>query len=166
MARRILLASPLDPTAIATKLKDVLGDRTTKPVKGVTGNGSEQDVTLFYYRPNIQNSFQTRLIATMEPDGTGTRIEGKMGPPGSATAFLGCWFGFLTLFLLVGGGGILASDASIGDAILFIAIPGAMMGFGVLLWRLGTWTAKADEAAILAFLATTIAARPAAGEGS
>jgi len=28
-----------------------------------------------------------------------------------------------------------------------------------VLWRLGTWTAKKDEAAILAFLATTVAAR-------
>lgn len=156
---RIVLQSPLAPDAIATKLKDVLGDRTTKPAKGVTGQGSEQDMTLFYFRPNIQNSFQTSLTATMEPAGGGTRIEGKIGTPASARLFMGCWFGFLTLFLGLAGGSMIASGAPLGEMLPFLAIPLGMMAFGGLLWRLGTWTAKKDEAAILAFLATTVAAR-------
>lgn len=58
MARHIVLTSLLAPDAIARKLKDVLGDRTAKPVRGVTGAGSELAMTLFYFRPNIQSSFQ------------------------------------------------------------------------------------------------------------
>ena len=164
MARRIVLQSPLDPAAIATKLKHVLGDRTAKPMKGVTGNGSEQDMTLFYFRPNIQNSFQTSLTATMEPAAGGTRIEGKIGTPVSARVFMGCWFGFLAVFLVLAGGGTIASGAPLNDVLPFVAIPLGMMAFGALLYRLGTWTAKKDEAAILAFLATTVAARPAGGD--
>ncbi|MFA6114853.1 MAG: hypothetical protein WC729_12690 [Sphingomonas sp.] len=160
---RIVLQSPLSPAAIATKLKEVLGDRTARPVKGVTGNGTEQDMTLFYFRPNIQNSFQTSLTATMEPAGGGTRIEGKIGTPASARVFMGCWFGFLTVFLALAGGGTIASGAPLGAIVPFVAIPLVMMAFGALLWRLGTWTAKQDEAAILAFLATTLAARPLSG---
>jgi hypothetical protein len=161
MARRITLTSPLAPEAIARKLKDVLGDRKAKPVKGVTGAGSEQTMTLFYFRPNIQNSFQTSFTATMEPIGGGTRIEGKIGTPTSARIFMGCWFGFLIVFIGLAGGGTIASGAPIADVLPFVGIPLAMMAFGALLWRLGTWTSKKDEAAILAFLATTVAARPA-----
>ena len=159
MARRITLTSPLAPEAIARKLKDVLGDRKAKPVKGVTGAGSELTMTLFYFRPNIQNSFQTSLTATMEPIGGGTRIEGKIGTPTSARIFMGCWFGFLTVFLGLAGGGTIASGAPLEDIVPFVTIPLGMMVFGGVLWRLGTWTAKKDEAAILAFLATTVAAR-------
>ena len=158
---RIVLQSPLGPSAIATTLKDVLGDRSATPAKGVTGQGSEQDMTLFYFRPNIQNSFQTSLTATMEPVGGGTRIEGKIGTPASARIFMGGWFGFLTVFLALAGGGTIAAGAPLGDVLPLVAIPLAMMAFGALLWRLGTWTSKKDEAAILAFLATTVAARPA-----
>jgi hypothetical protein len=161
---RIVLHSPLSPAAIATKLKEVLGDRKATPVKGVTGRGSDQTMTLFYFRPNIQNSFQTSLTATMEPAGAGTRIDGKIGTPTSARLFMGCWFGFLTLFLGLAGGGMIASGAPLGEMLPFVAIPLGMMAFGGLLWRLGTWTAKKDEAAILAFLATTAAARVVAGD--
>ena len=160
MARRIVLQSPLAPDAVARKLQEVLGDRKATPVRGVTGRGSEQSMLLFVYRPNIQNSFETSLNATMEPAGGGTRIEGKIGPPTSARIFMGCWFGFLTIFLAVAGGGMIASGARLGDAAPFLGFPLAMMAFGALLWRLGTWTGKKDEAAILAFLATTVSARP------
>ena len=111
MARRIVLTSPLAPDAIARKMRKVLGGRTAKPARGVTGNGSEQTMTLFYFRPNIRNSFQTTLVATMEPADGGTRIEGKIGPPAGVFVFLGCWFGFLIVFLAMVVGGMAASGA-------------------------------------------------------
>jgi hypothetical protein len=160
MARRIVLTSPLAPDAIAKKLKKVLGGRTAKPVKGVTGNGSEQSMTLFYYRPNVQNGFQTTLVATMEPADGGTRIEGKIGPPTGVFGFMGCWFGFLAIFIGMAVTGMVASAAPFEAILPFVAIPLGMMGFGAMLFRLGTWTSKKDKAAILEFLATTIEALP------
>jgi hypothetical protein len=164
MARHIALTSPLDPMTIATKLKHVLGDGSTAPVRGVTGNGSEQSMRLFYFRPNIQNSFQATLAATIEPEGSGALIEGEIGTPRSVLVFMRWWFGGLAAFVIMVAGGIIASRAAFGDRLFLVAVPVAMMVFGALLYRVATSTAKTDEAAILAFLETTIAARERVGE--
>ncbi|MGY4397737.1 hypothetical protein ACVWZA_002934 [Sphingomonas sp. UYAg733] len=163
MARKIVLESPLDPVALATRLKTVLGGRDGQiKAAGVTGQGTDQSMMLFYFRPNIQNSFATNLTATMAAAGGGTRIAGRIGTPRSAGVFMGCWFGFLTVFLALAGGGMAVAGESFGAAWPLMAIPLGMMAFGGLLYRVGTWTAKRDEAAILAFLADTVSARPAA----
>ena len=159
MARHIALTSPLDPMAIATKLKHVLGDGSTAPDRGVTGNGSEQSMRLFYFRPNIQNSFQATLTATIEAEGSGARIEGEIGTPRSLVVFMWWWFGGLAALIIMVAGGVIASRAAFGDRLFLVAVPVAMIVVGALLYGVGTRTAKTDEAAILAFLETTIAAR-------
>ena len=164
MARHIVLTSPLDPMAIATKLKDLLGDGNAAPVKGVTGNGSEQSMALFYFRPNIQNSFQATLTATIEPEGSGARIEGLIGTPRSLQVFMWCWFGLLSTMLVMVGSGMIASRAAFGDKLFLVAVPVGLMAVGALLLGVGNRVAKTDEAAILAFLETTIAAHVRMGE--
>ena len=164
MARHIALTSPLDPVAIATKLKDVLGDGSTAPVRGVTGNGSEQSMRLFYFRPNIQNSFQATLAATIEPEGSGALIEGEIGTPHSLVVFLCWWFGGLAAMVILVAGGIIASHAAFGDRLFLVVVPVVMMVVGALLYGVATRTAKTDETAILAFLEATIAARVRMGE--
>jgi hypothetical protein len=153
---RITLHSPFAPVDLATRLKDVLG---TQRKAGVTGNGTEQDMLLYVYRPNFQNSFQTGLKAKMMPDGAGTRIEGKIGPPGSARGFMWVWFGFLGLFVIGGGAAMTAAGAPLGVNAMFFAIPLGMMAFGYGLWKLGTWNDDKDRAAILQFLADHVQAR-------
>ncbi len=161
MARKITLRSPLSPVALANKLKDALGGEKAAPRAGVCGHGTDQDMMLFIYRPNFQNSFATNLIATMDADGSGTRIEGRIGPPGSARVFMWIWFGFLTFFIAAVGGTMIASGHSpAADALLFV-IPLGMMVFGWGLWRLGTWNDAKDSAAILKFLADTVQAKEA-----
>lgn len=164
MARPIVLTSPLDPVAIATKLKEVLGNGDIAPVRGVTGKGSEQSMMLCYFRPNVQNSFQAALTATIEPEGGGARIEGEIGTPHSLFVFMGCLFGGLTAMLLLVGNGMIASGAAFGDKLFLVAIPLVMMALAALLLRVSARVAKTDEAAILAFLETTIAARVRPGE--
>jgi len=164
MARPIVLTSPLDPMAIATKLKEVLGTGDIAPVRGVTGKGSEQSMMLCYFRPNVQNSFQAALNATIEPEGGGARIEGEIGTPHSLLVFMWCWFGGLTAMLLLVGNGMIASGAAFGDKLFLVAIPVGMMVVAALLLRVSAKVAKTDEAAILAFLETVIAARVRAGE--
>ncbi|MEP7005800.1 MAG: hypothetical protein ABI810_07445 [Sphingomonas bacterium] len=164
MARHIVLTSPLDPIAIATKLKAMLGDGNTAPVKGVTGSGSEQSMALLYFRPNIQNSFQAALTAMIEPEGSGARIEGMIGTPRSLVVFMWCWFGGLTAMLVTVGSGMIASRAAFGDKLFLVAVPVGLMAVGALLLSVGNRVAKTDEAAILAFLETAIAARVPMGE--
>ncbi|WP_066589734.1 hypothetical protein [Sphingomonas pruni] len=160
MSRKIVLHSPLAPIALATRLRDVLGDEKAKPKKGVTGHGSEQDMMLFVYRPNVQTNMNVRLTATMQPDGTGTRIEGKIGQASNVTCFMIFWFGFLSIFLVVAG------ISAINGAPFefwgpFGGIPLTMMVFGAALVRVGRGPKGKDEKAILEFLARTVQAREA-----
>lgn len=160
MAKRIVLHSPLAPVALATELRDVLGDRKKPPSgKGVTGQGSDSEMMLFFYRPNIQNSFATRLVATMTPESGGTRIEGKIGAAGLTTVFMGCWFGFLLIFAGIAAVGMIATHTVVKELAVFVAIPGTMAALGGLMWWLGTHNGAADRAAILDFLAQTVDAR-------
>ena len=161
MARRIVLRSSLDPVALATVLKArmpvTLGPNVPA---GVIGQGSDRDMTLWYRRPDVTNSFQTRLVATIDPDGTGSRIAGRIGMSRSVGVFMGCWFGFLLFFIATAVPIVMVGHAPAAFTLPFLGIPAAMMGFGVLLLWIGRWHGNSDEAAILAFLAQTIDARP------
>ena len=159
MARPIVLTSPLDPMAIATKLKEVLGNGDVAPVRGVTGKGSEQSMMLCYFRPNVQNSFQAALNATIEPEGDGARIEGEIGTPRSLLLFMLCLLGGPIAMLLIVGNGMIASGAAFSDKLFLVAILVVLTALAALLLRVNARVAKTDEAAILAFLETVIAAR-------
>lgn len=160
MAKHIVLHSPLDPVTLATKLRNVLGGTGAKPKAGVTGHGSEQDMMLFVYRTNVQTNMNVRLVATMQPDGTGTRIEGKIGPASNVTCFMIMWFGFLSIFL-VAAGFAAAGGAPFEFWGMFGGIPLAMMVFGAVLFRVGRGPKGKDEGLILDFLARTVQAREA-----
>jgi hypothetical protein len=160
MARRITLHSPLAPVALATRLKEAFGGEHARLKAGVTGRGTDRTMMLTVYRPNIRNSFQTNLTATMAADGSGTTITGRIGTPTSGIVFMVFWFGFLGLFLIVSLVGLLTSGDA-GEMWPMVAVPLGMMGFGWLLWTLGTWTDQADQAAILTFLSDTVQAREA-----
>ena len=155
---RIVLQSPLDPVALATKMRDVLGDRDAKPKPGVTGQGSEQDMTLYVYRSG--SSAMTKFDATMDAAGSGTRIEGKFGIGRGLVLALAMWCGFLAMFLAIGLS-VVAGGGPLGVGIPFILIPSAMIAIPFLLFWSGTRTNQQDQAAILAFLAETVEARPA-----
>ena len=160
MARRVVLVSPLSPTAMATRLREVLGDRDAAPRKGVTGQGSEAGMLLFYHRPNLTNSFRTQLTATMEAEGSGTRIKGKLGSPVYTKVFMGCWFAFLTVFICIASAAAFVSGKFLLAVAPLILIPLVLMVFGVVLSKAGTWNAAKDEAAILEFLKQTVQAVP------
>jgi hypothetical protein len=160
MCRKIARHSPLDPVTLAKKLRDVLGGEEAKPKAGVTGHGSEQDMMLFVYRTSVRTNMNVRLVATMQPDGSGTRIEGKIGPASNVTCFMIFWFGFLSIFLVIAAYSA-ASGAPFEFWGIFGGIPLSMMAFGALLFRVGRGPKGKDEKAILEFLARTVQAREA-----
>jgi hypothetical protein len=160
MARKIILHSPLSPVALANTLKNALGGEDAAPRAGVCGHGTDQDMMLFVFRPNFKNSFATALTATMEAAGSGTTITGTIGVPASGIVFMWVWNGFLGLFVIAALSAMIAA----GDAAQnwpMALFPLGMLGFGWLLWTVGTWSDKADQAAILKFLADTAQARGA-----
>jgi hypothetical protein len=160
MTRRIVLHSPLDPVTLAKKLRDVLGGTDAKPKAGVTGHGSEQDMMLFVYRRSFRSNRNITLTATMEPDGTGTRIKGKIGASSGITCFMIAWFGFLSIFVVFAGIAA-AQGAPFEFWGAFGGIPLAMMVLPALLFRMGTGIVAKDETTILQFLAKTVQAREA-----
>ena len=159
MARRITLRSPLDPIALATRLKSIVPatvDRDTPA--GVIGRGSEQDMRLWYYRPNFRNDLQTTLTATIDADGSGSRITGRLGAPTGAKIFLVLWTGIVSVFLVIGlallvSGAPWQAGAGFSGAALFMLAIGGLIGW------VGLRHDRADAAAILDFLARTVDAR-------
>lgn len=159
-SEEIDLYSPLPPEEIARKLKAIMDDPMTGAKARVYGNGSQYDMTLRYARRNVQNVMAPQLDATMEPRGGGTRISGTIGRTTAGRLFPVFWFGFLSLFVIVG----IAVAWFVPDAILFGAIfagiPILMMILGGVAFRAGG-EGEDDKAEILAFLRRELGATPA-----
>lgn len=160
---RIVLHAPRDPIAVANLLKAAVGETIDIDTpKRVTGNGTEEKMTLWVHRPRIRNDFKAVLSAEMTAERGGTRIEGTLGTPTGVRIFMTLWMGFVGCFLL----GALAIAAIARPPIAFIlpfaGIPLLMLGFGFALFTLARRNVAADGEAILAFLAETIDARPIA----
>jgi len=159
---RIDLISPHAPVNAASRLKAAMEDKTPASPQCVLGTGTEHDMTLWVHRPNFRNDMRTRLVATMRPHAGGTRIRGRIGGPRSVFVLLGCWFGFVSLFLVIGLTMLAASFArGVGlHDLIFVVVPVFMLAVGgVILW-VGNSHARSDRAAILAFLHQTLATRP------
>lgn len=159
---RIDLISPHAPVNAATRLKAAMEDKTPDSPQCVLGTGTEHDMTLWVHRPNFRNDMKTRLVATMQPHAGGTRIRGRLGGPRSVFVFFGCWFGFVSLFLIIGLTMLAASFAEgVGlHALMFVVIPVFMLVVGGFILWVGRRDARNDRAAILAFLHQTLATRP------
>lgn len=158
MARNVVLHSPLDPVALATRLRDTLGGRKAKPKKGVTGQGDDQTMMLFVYR-GYGGAGSTKFKAVMDPDDAGgTRIEGRFRLERGMECGLILWGGFLSIFLFTGIA-ICLNGGAWEVGIPFIAISSIMMAVPIGLWWFGVRYSAEDEAAIRQFLADTVQAR-------
>jgi hypothetical protein len=159
---RIDLLSPHAPINAATRLRAAMQDVRPDSPQQVIGTGTEHDMTLWVHRPNFRNDMKTRLIATMQPHAGGTRIRGRLGGPRSVFVFFGCWFGFVSLFLVIGLTMLAASFAKgVGlHDLIFVVVPVFMLAVGGFILWVGRRDARNDRAAILAFLHQTLATRP------
>ena len=157
----VVLRSPLAPVPLAEALKTAVGDTLDADTpKRVTGNGTEQTMLLWVHRPRIRNDFKTVFDARMSSDGTGTRIAGELGPARRVRLFMGCWLGFVGLFLIGALGIALFARPPLEFILPFAGIPALMFAFGIGLYKIGGIAGRRDADAILAFLADTVDARP------
>lgn len=113
--------SRLPPIALAEKMLALIGEgKKARSVKGVIGNGSEQEMTLFVRRK--KNSSAIEFKADLEADGSGTRINGKFKSAGGLGFLKFMFLGIGTIFMAVGFGA-LASGAPVLLCSIFIGVP-------------------------------------------
>ena len=162
----IRLHSPYPPVALAERLKAALPPTMTAgSASQVTGYGTEARMTLWSHRPNFANSFKSVLSASVEADGAGSAITGRLGPHVVTRMFLWFWMGLVVMFGLGGLPILIFARLPLVIALPMLAIPVAMLAMAGLIWWIGRRSAREDEARILDFLAQTIDARPFADAG-
>lgn len=126
----------------------------------VTGYGTEARMTLWSHRPNFANSFKSVLSASIEAEGAGSVIEGRLGPHAVTRMFLWFWMGLVVMF---GAGGLpilILARLPLVMVLPMLAIPVAMLAMAGLIWWIGRRSAREDEARILDFLRETVDAQP------
>jgi len=112
-------------------------------------------------RANIDNSFQTHLVASMRAEAGGTAIVGTLGMHPAVEAFMVLWFGGV---LLLGGSmfvmslrTLLAGTAdSTQNVWMGILVPPLMLAFGYGLVRFGRHLARDEERFLRQFLISTL----------
>lgn len=157
----IRLHSPYPPVALAERLKAALPPTMTSGApEQVTGYGTEARMTLWSHRPNFANSFKSVLSASIEVQGGGSVIAGRLGPHVVARMFLWFWMGLVAMFGLGGLPIFIFARLPLVMALPMLAIPVAMLAMAGAIWWIGRRSARTDEARILDFLARTVDARP------
>jgi hypothetical protein len=153
------LHSPLSPEAIAHKLKAIMADPMDGAKARVFGSGDQYMMRLRYARRNVQNAMALELEASMEPYAGGTRIIGTLGRSAAGRLFPYIWFGFLSIFVIVGAAIVWFVPGTLLFGAIFTGIPMLMMVMGAAAMRVGGDGSK-DREEILAFLRRELDVRP------
>jgi len=153
------LHSPLSPEAIAHKLQAIMADPMDGAKARVFGSGDQYVMRLRYARRNVQNVMAPELEASMEPYAGGTRITGTIGRSTTGRLFPFIWFGFLSIFVIVGAVIVWFVPGTLLFGAIFAGIPILMMVMGGAAMRAGGDGSK-DREEILAFLRRELDTRP------
>lgn len=152
------LYSPLSPEEIARKLKTIMDDPMESASARVFGSGSQYEMTLRYVRRNVQNPMAPQLDAAMEPQGGGTRITGDIGRTTAGRLFPYIWFGFLSIFVIVGVSVAWFVPEALLFGVIFAGIPILMIVIGGIAFA-SAGNGDEDREQILAFLHRELDAR-------
>ena len=156
------LHSPLSPEAIAHKLKTIMADPMEDAKARVFGSGDQYVMRLRYARRGVQNAMAPELEASMGPHAGGTRITGTLGRSTTGRLFPYIWFGFLSLFVIVGGVISALVPGTLLFGVIFAGIPILMMIIGGVAMKAGANNDAEDRGEILRFLTGELDARPIA----
>jgi len=156
------LYSPLSPEAIAHKLKTIMADPMDKAQARVFGSGDQYVMRLRYARRGVQNSMAPELDASMESCEGGTRLTGTLGRSTAGRMFPYIWFGFLSIFVIVGGTIAWFVPGTFLFGTIFAGIPILMMVMGGAAMKSGSDKDDEDRREIMRFLARELNTRPIA----
>ncbi len=163
MSNSVKLFSPLDPIALATKLKDEMEKRKKRRGFHVFGRGTEKKITLIYGRKNISMGIEPKLDGTMRAHDGGTLIEADITKRGNPKTFFIIWFTFLIPFIVIGCGSWFFDGPPLMFKIMFTGIPAIMVGAGIFFLQASRKDKLDDYGTIhhiFDFLEKTVEARP------
>lgn len=119
-SERLLFHSRLPPVALAHKILDLIGKSdNARAAEGVIGNGNEQKMSLYVKRAEAMPI--TEFAATLHPEGSGTRIEGRIGASLSFTSLKILFFGLGLLGFIIALYDIISGPVS--GRIIFMIVP-------------------------------------------
>lgn len=162
MARKIRLFSPLAPVPLARRLEEEMDREWTQAEKNkgrIFGQGTEHKIFLKVERWGQTDDSAYSLEGTMRAERGGTQIDAKLGRGKKATFFVVFWFGFLSIFIIVGLLAALLADTPLPFTLMFTGIPAVMMVAGAWFFSHSAKRGPEDIARITAFLEDLIDAR-------
>jgi hypothetical protein len=127
---------------------------------GLVGEVSLQKVRLQYRRFFRHNDFRAHFMGRFEIDGRGTRLIGEYRRGAGVRFFLGFWFGFCILWLLLAiviAATTVWSDLSV---LMFPAAGALMLLFGAGLVHMGAALSLKDEDRLAELLREILGATP------
>lgn len=163
MSQSVKLFSPLDPVALATKLKNEMEKREKRKGFHVFGGGTEEKITLLYGRKNVSMGIEPKLEGTMRAHDGGTLIEADITKRGNPKTFFVIWFLFLIPFVAIGIGSWFFDGPPLMFKIMFTGVPAIMVAAGIFFLRASRKDKLKDYGTIyhiLDFLEETVDARP------
>lgn len=163
MKEDIKLYSPLDPIALALKLKAEMKKRRRRKGYHVFGGGTEHDMKLTYRRHGLKIGAAPYLTAEMSAHEGGTLIEGEIKQNEHPIPFFLMWNGFVGLFFVFSLFLWTVDDAPWIFNLIFSGIPGVMLIIGLTAWYKTSKEEPEDPGTpqhILDFLADIVDARP------
>jgi hypothetical protein len=171
MQPTIVLHSALAPDALVDRLRSSVdeerrtpfslsGYKGSRPVLGKVGESTFR----LQKRRCWRNDFAPHFYGQIQPEPGGTKIEGYFDVPRWAKLFMRVWLAaavalgtpifVLTLLDVTTGSHNVSGDKWVG-----LAVPPALVAFGILLPKLGRLLGRPDERTILEHLQNTLAAR-------
>lgn len=163
MKKDIKLYSPLDPIALALRLKKKMKGQEKRKDYRVFGGGTEKDMKLTYRRPGLKIGVAPYLTATMSEHKGGTLIEGEIRQNKNPVPFFLIWNGFVGAFFLFSLFLWTVDGPPIFFNLFFSGIPGLMLIIGLTAWYKTRNEEPEDPGTpdnILEFLAKTVDAHP------
>jgi|SRR5215831_488464 len=167
----IVLHSPMPPAAVAEALRGSM-DEERRTILSFSGYKGDKDVLGAVWGNSFhlekrrlwRNDFAPSFYGKLQPEASGTRIEGRFDLADWVRFFMWFWLGGVvliggavfvsSLFDYMAGGHKMTDDARIG-----LIVPPAMLLFGIALPRFGRLLGRDDETFILGHLQNTLSAR-------
>jgi hypothetical protein len=161
---RVSLSCPLPPGAALRHIHDGIDARRRHLVSRellaeadfvILGRADDRGIRICAARPHISNDFRTHLYARFVPDGSGSRLVGRLGwrpPVRLLTAALGGGLAFVWFGILGFAGRSLITGGPVRQTLAALLVVAVVLAIHAGITALGEHSARAEAAHLRAWL--------------